>query len=58
MRIGLIERLAYMWRTAENYYLLYNSGWQKDRLFRLQRKLNLTEGEIKELEDICWSMGI
>jgi len=47
MRIGLIERLAYMWRTAENYYLLYNSGWQKDRLFRLQRKLNLTEGEIK-----------
>ena len=53
-----IEKLAYLWRYAENYYLHTGSSWQKDRLFKIQKKLQLSEIQTKELEDICWSMGV
>jgi hypothetical protein len=53
-----IDKLADLWRQAENYYIATGSGWQKDRLCRFQKSLKLSEKQINELEEICYSMGI
>lgn len=58
MKSNDLERLAMLWRYAEDYYLETRSGWQKDRLYRFQKSLNLTENETKEIEEICYSIGI
>jgi hypothetical protein len=54
----VLNRLADLWRYAENYYLKTRSGWQKDRLYRIQKSLNLNNEQQKYLEDLCYSMGI
>ena len=54
----VLERLSYLWRRAENYYLETGSGWQKYRLRRIQDSLNLNEEQTAYLEDLCYSMGI
>jgi hypothetical protein len=54
----VLERLSYLWRRAENYYLETGSDWQKYRLRRIQDSLNLTEEQTQYLEDLCFSMGI
>jgi len=53
-----IEKLAYLWRYAENYYLDTGSGWQKNRLYKIQKSLDLSDEQTKELEEICQSMGV
>jgi sialic acid synthase SpsE len=57
-RFKILDRLAYLWRRAENYYLETQSGWQKDRLYKIQKALELNEEQTKYLEDLCYSMGI
>jgi sialic acid synthase SpsE len=54
----ILDRLAYLWRKAENYYLETQSGWQKDRLYKIQKALELNKEQTKYLEDLCYSMGI
>jgi len=57
-RFNVLNRLALLWRHAENYYLRTGSGWQKDRLYKVQQRLNLNEKQQQYLEDLCNSMGI
>ena len=57
-RFKVLDRLAYLWRYAENYYIETHSGWQKDRLYRIQKSLKLNEEQQQYLEDLCYSMGI
>lgn len=54
----VLNRLAYLWRYAENYYLETRSGWQKERLYRIQKALDLNEEQQIYLEDLCSSMGV
>jgi hypothetical protein len=58
MRNKLIEELAYKWRYAENSYLETKSDNEKRKVLKYQNSLNLTEEEIKELHEICNSMGV
>jgi hypothetical protein len=54
----VLDRIAKMWRNAENYYLETGSGWQKDKMYKIQKSLNLNEWQTKEIEEICYSMGV
>ena len=55
---NVLDRIAFMWRNAENFYLETGSGWQKDRLFKIQKSLNLNEWQTKEIEELCYLMGV
>ena len=53
-----IERLAYLWRKAENYYLDTDSDWQKERLRKIQNNLELNDEHLQILTEYCDSYGI
>lgn len=58
MRNELIEKLAFMWRKAENRYLETDDDLEKWKVKEYQDTLKLTDEEIEELNSICCSMGV
>ena len=57
-KFKVLERLAYMWRRAENYYLKTMSDWQKQRVAKIQAHLKLNQEQTMKLQSICNSMGV
>lgn len=53
-----IEKLASMWRKAEDNFQETEDDKQKLEVLEYQKKLNLTTSEEKELNDILQSMGV
>ena len=58
MREKLIEKIANMWRGAENVYLETEDDTEKFKVLKFQAEQNLTEEELKEIINICKSMGV
>lgn len=58
MRNKLIEKLAMMWRNAENHYLETEDDSKKWKVKEYQDKQNLTDEEEELLYGICNGMGV
>jgi len=60
MRQELCEKIAYMWREAENKYLAsdYSDDSEKQKVLEYQMSMNLSAEEIIEVRDIAESMGV
>ena len=58
MRDKLVEKLAEMWRKAEDYFIETESDSKKWKVLEYQESLNLTKEEEEELNLTLDSMGV
>jgi len=57
-RLKLIDTLVSAWRQAENHYLEHGDDCWKHIILEIQEFFNLSEFELKLLQDECKSLGI
>lgn len=54
----ILDKLVSEWRKAENQYILTGDDTMKNKVKDYQDSLNLSQEELKYVNDNCYSLGI